>query len=931
LTKINFSKILFSCITTFFCQIQFCSAQNVLKTYLIDDHTVIIKINKAKLGITVWSDEIIQVRYTLADSFSSKKSLFLEEENFSKSNFKVSELDKQVVIKTAKLSVKINKASGQVSFFDKKGKSLLKEKADGGKSFTPTNFEGYKTQSVKQQFESPENEAIYGLGQHQDRLLNIKGYDLDLYQHNTEVYLPFFVSTKGYGLLWNNLSHTKFNSPDSILSIPKNQLTDKNGVKGGVNLSLFTDIDFKAPVDEERITTDLAVAKETPAKSAKLTGYLTPEKTGEYSFYSYADGTFTLRVNDVEVINNWAPYANARDMGRINLEKGKNYKIEVDWKRYHVNNGFEIKWRTPHNKMETSLWGKAGQEINYFVIAGANIDEIIAGYRTLTGKATILPKWAMGFWQCRERYKTQDEILNTVREFRKRQVPLDVIVQDWQYWKKDQWGSVTFEPSRYPNPAAMIDTLHKDLNTKFMISVWGKFYRNSDNFRELDNAGFLYPTPLKDSIIDFLKFQYSYYDAFNPAARKMYWKQLNEKLYSKGVDAWWMDASEPELPDHAATPENMAHFMNPTFEGAGIANLNAYPLMHTKGVFEGQIQASPNKRVAILTRSAFAGQQKYSTIVWSGDIAGEWNTLKASIPAGLSFSMSGMPYWTTDIGGFWVKRPLKNKSPAYKELFTRWYQFGAFCPIFRVHGADTEKEIWFFGDENSEAYQTQLKFNKLRYRLMPYIYSLNGMVHHQDYTIMRGLVMDFPLDKNALNIDNQFMFGPSILVNPVTDSGVTQRLVYLPKGSKWFDFWTGKIYSGGETIVAPAPLNSLPLFVKAGTIIPLGPDLQYAMEKKADPLEIRVYTGANGSFNLYEDDNINNDYLKGIYSSIPFIWNENTQTLNIGKRKGTFPEMLKERIMNIVFVDTNNGNGDLVSKKINKSISYNGNAITIKK
>jgi alpha-D-xyloside xylohydrolase len=431
--------------------------------------------------------------------------------------------------------------------------------------------------------------------------------------------------------------------------------------------------------------------------------------------------------------------------------------------------------------------------------------------------------------------------------------------------------------------------------------------------------------------VDFLKFNFSYYDAFNPAARKMYWNQINQKLYSKGVDGWWMDASEPEMPDHDATPENMAHFMTPTFEGPGVANLNAYPLMHTKAVFEGQMKASPDKRVAILTRSAFAGQQKYSTIIWSGDIAGEWNNLKASIPAGLSFSMSGMPYWTTDVGGFWVKRPLKNVDASYRELFTRWYQFGAFCPIFRVHGADTEREIWFFGDENSETYKTQLKFNKLRYRLMPYIYTLNGMVNHQDYTMMRGLAMDFPQDQKVFNIDNQYMFGPSFLVNPVTDKGATQRNVYLPKGNTWVDFWTGKSYAGGQTISAITPLNIIPLYVKSGSIIPFGPDLQYAMEKKADPLELRVYTGSNGSFNLYEDGNTNNDYLKGVYSNIPFTWDEGSQSLTIGERKGAFPEMLKDRTINIVFVDENHGNGDLISNKIDKTIRYSGKAITIKK
>lgn len=926
----NSIKLFFLCFIAVGSVLQLGCSPKISSKYTVANNTVILKGDKAKLGITILSDDIMQVRYTLADTFSTKKSLFIQND-FLFPHFKVREANDKVIISTAKLTVKVNKKTGQVVFFDKNNQPILKEKTNGGKIILPSSFEGYQTQSLQQQFESPADEALYGLGQHQDRLLNIKGHDLYLYQHNTEVYIPFFISTKGYGLLWNNLSYTKFNHPDSIVAIPETQLFDKDGEQGGLTLTLFKDDAFKDRAQQEEKTAAIAVERKVPVKSARFTGYLLADKTGEYDFYSYSDGAFSLKVNDSLILNNWAPYANARDMGLINLEKGKKYKIEIEWQRFNPKNSFQLKWREPNRKSETSLWSEAGQEINYYVIGGENMDEIISGYRALTGKATILPKWAMGFWQCRERYKTQDEILNIVREFRKRKVPLDVIIQDWQYWKIDQWGSDVFDPSRYPNPKAMIDTLHQDLHTKFMISIWGKFYRKSDNFKELYKAGYLYPLPLKDNLVDFLGYNYSYYDAFNPDARKMYWKQLNEKLFNKGVDAWWMDGAEPELPDHDATPLNMAHYMNPTFEGTGVANLNAYPLEHTKGVFEGSIHTAPDKRVAILTRSAFAGQQKYSTVVWSGDISGEWSTLKASIPAGISFCMSGMPYWTTDIGGFWVKYKGGNKDPAYKELFTRWYQYGAFCPIFRVHGSNTEREIWYFGDENSEAYQTQLKFNKLRYRLMPYIYTLNGMVNYQDYTMMRGLVMDFPKDEKVRNITSQFMFGPSILVNPVTDSGATQRKVYLPKGAGWVDFWTGKYYEGGETIAAPAPLNTIPLYVKAGSIIPLGPGLQYAMEKKADPLELRVYTGKDGAFTLYEDENTNNNYRKGIFSTIPLSWNEATQTLSIGKRNGAFPGMLKERTINVVFVDSNHGSENLASSKFDRTITYNGNAIIVSK
>ncbi len=902
---------------------------SAMNGYKKDGNTITYPVNNGQLQIVVCNENIMQVKFTLANSFDTKKSLFIEDKAFTKTPFDVKETADQIIISAKKIKAKINKKSGAVTFFDENDKEILKEKA---RSVKPNSFEDFKTQAVSQKFESPANEALYGLGQHQDRLLNLKGNDLDLYQHNTEVYVPFFMSTNGYGILWNNLSHTKFGNPDEVQAIPASQLFGANQKSGGLDVSFFNDNEFKEPVKSDvKNTATLAIERENPVKSARYTGSLLADKTGEYSFYSFADGKFRVKINGTLILDNWAPYANARDLGFIKLEKGKKYQIEVEWERYHSNNSFQLKWRTPHDTSETSLWSASGKEINYFVIAGNNMDSLISGYRTLTGKATILPKYALGFWQCKERYKTQEEILNITKEFRKRKVPLDIIVQDWQYWKLDEWGSALFEADRYPNPTAMIETLHKELNTKFIVSVWGKFYRNSDNFRELNKAGFLYPKPLEENLVDFLKFNFSYYDAFNPEARKMYWKQLNEKLYSKGADGWWMDAAEPEMPDHDATPQNMSHFMNPTFEGPGFDNLNAYPLMHTKGVFDGQMQVDPDKRVTILTRSAFAGQQKYSTIVWSGDISGEWNNFKASIPTGLSFSMSGMPYWTTDTGGFWVKYKEGNKDPKYRELYTRWYQFSTFCPIFRAHGSNTEREIWFFGDEKSDTYQTQLKFNTLRYRLMPYIYTLNGMVNTHDYTMMRALVMDFPKDTKVLDIKDQYMFGPSFMVCPVTDAGVKNRNVYLPKDTNWVDFWTGKTFQGGQTVAVATPLNEMPLFVKAGSIVSFGPDLQYANEKPADVIELRVYTGANGEFSLYEDESSNNNYLKGKLATIPFKWDEASKTLTIGKQLGAFDGMLKQRTFNIVFVDANHGTGSLVSSKIDKTVIYTGEELKIKK
>lgn len=893
---------------------------------------VIFNIGKAKLKIMVFDEDIMQVAYTLADTFSTKKSIILADKKWEATEFSVSENDSIATVSTTKMSVKVNVLTGNVSFYDAKGGLLLQEK---NKTITPIDFEGVKTHEIEVEFEPSSDEAIYGLGQHQDRLLNIKGYDLDLFQHNMEVYIPFFVSTKGYGLLWHNYSHTKFGNPDAIQPIPKDQLFNDESEHGGLTAKLYADPEFEKLMDTDKgqpgetlsIKRDTA---ETSIKSAILTGSFEAKKTGEHLFYSYADGTFQLFLNDELVIDNWAPYANARDLGKINLEKGEKYKVKVLWKKFYQKNSFELKMRAPQkDNKSTTLWSQAGEEINYFVFAGESMDDIIAGYREATGTAPMLPKYAMGFWQSRERYKTQEELLDVTKEFRSRQIPLDVIVQDWQYWRKGEWGSHMFDTTRFPDVKGMIDTLHQKLNAKFMISVWGKFHPGTENFNELNDAGFLYQNPLRDSIEDFTGSPYTYYDAFNPDARKMYWDQMNEKLFSKGVDAWWLDASEPELPDFGPTPKLMAKYMNPTDNEPGVKYLNAYPLMTNKGIYEGQRSTNSEKRVNILTRSAFAGQQRYSTIVWSGDIAGEWNALKASVPAGLSIGLSGIPYWTTDIGGFWVRHKGGNQNPEYRELFTRWYQFGAFCPIFRVHGSSTEREMWYFGDENSAAYQSQLKFNKLRYRLMPYIYSLAGMVTQDDYTIMRALVMDFPDDKKVRDIQDQYMFGPSILVNPVTEYKAQSREVYLPQANGWYDFWTGEFYEGGQNIEADAPLETMPLYVKAGAIIPFGPALQYATEKPADTIQLRVFTGDDGKFTLYEDENDNYNYEDGDFSTIDFIWNESEQTLVIDDIQGSFPGMLKERTIKVVFVDESNTNQ--AQFKVSKTIVYSGEKTTVQK
>ena len=531
--------------------------------------------------------------------------------------------------------------------------------------------------------------------------------------------------------------------------------------------------------------------------------------------------------------------------------------------------------------------------MDYYVFYGPKIDTVIAAYRQATGKAPLPPKWALGYWQSKERYNSQQEWLDIAREYRSRRLPIDDLVQDWFYWNPYPWGSHQFDPKRYPDPAAGIAALHDQYHLHFMISVWGKFEPGSPgnpdaNYDAMNAEGFLYPALGENA---------HYYDPHNPAARVLYWQLIRDQIFDKGVDAWWLDASEPEV-------DMRAYRRVPTAAGLGARVLNAFPLMHTLGVSQGQRASAPNKRVFILTRSAYAGQQRTGAATWSGDITASWDVFAHQIPAGLNFCLSGIPYWTTDIGAFFVNYPGGNANPEYRELFTRWFEWGAFCPIFRVHGTSTAKEMWRFGPETQA---TLLQYDNLRYRLMPYIYSQSWQVTHHGATLMRALVFDFPNDRTARESRDEFLFGPSILVCPVTQPGAATRPVYLPGGTSWTDFWTGQSLKGGQNVTAPAPIDRMPLYVRAGAIMPLGPYLQYVAEKPADPMELRVYQGANGAFTLYEDEGDNTNYERGQYATIPLTWNEAAHTLTLGARTGRFPGMLTKRTFHIVWGEARPG------------------------
>jgi alpha-D-xyloside xylohydrolase len=558
----------------------------------------------------------------------------------------------------------------------------------------------------------------------------------------------------------------------------------------------------------------------------------------------------------------------------------------------------------------TVRWSStASKLIDYYFMVGPEADDVIAQYRALTGPPPMFGRWVWGYWQSKERYGSQTEFLDIVQQYRTRMLPIDGIVQDWFYWDPAPWGSHEFDAQRYPDPTAMFAQAHTN-HYHALLSVWARFDKSSyANYNALSAAGALV-TPGTAT--------FTYYDPFKPEGRTIYWQQMRDELFVKGPDAWWLDSTEPDL---AGTWVNGI-----TAAGPGAFVENAYPLMTTTAVYEGQRAVTSDKRVFILTRSAYSGQQRNAAMVWSGDINGDWATFKKQIPAGLNFSLSGIPYWNTDIGGFYPQLG-GVATPQYAELFERWFQFGGFCAMFRSHGTGGDKNMWNFG---AAGQAILLGVDQLRYRLLPYIYSLSWKVTHDGYSLMRGLVFDFRSDPRALNIPDQFMFGPALMVNPVTDAGVTSRSVYLPANTTWFDFWTGATSTGGQTVTASAPLDHLPLYVRAGSVLPLGPMMQYSTETAPDPMEVRVYPGADGSFTLYDDENDNYNYEKGMYATIPLTWNNTTRTLTIGARQGSYPGMAPSRTFRLVVVGPNHGAGTAVTGTADQTVTYTGAAVDLR-
>ncbi|GET24035.1 xylosidase [Prolixibacter sp. NT017] len=782
----------------------------------------------ASVGIEIqfYSPSTVRILKWPAGTTFTKKSLSVIEKP-QKTDFRVRQSGGNLLLKSKKLQISLNLSSGQVEFSTSSGKPLLKEEKSGVK-FTNYNDAGEKTYNVYQAFVLDKNEDIYGLGQQQQGRLVQRNLKLHMIQGNTDDYVPFFVSDKGYGMFWDNYSPTTFSD------------------------------------NQER--------------------------------------TF--------------------------------FKSDV------------------------------GNCVDYYFMYGNSPDGAIARMRDLTGQAPMFPLWTFGYWQSKERYKSQDELIGVVRKYRELGVPLDGIIQDWQYWGNNYlWNAMEFLNTEYYNPQKMVDDVHS-MNAHMIISIWSSFGPMTKPYRDLNKIGALLSFKTwPESGVQKWPPNMDYpsgvrvYDAYNPKARDIYWKYSNKGIFSLGIDGWWMDSTEPDHLEFKPSDLDEKTYLGPFRKVR-----NAYPLMTVGGVYKHQRAVTSAKRVFILTRSAFAGQQRYAANTWSGDVSSSWQSLRNQIPAGLNFSLSGIPYWNCDIGGFFAGAYNRSwngskgaKNPLFQELYVRWLQFGAFTPMMRSHGTDIPREIYQFGKKGEPVYDAIAKAINLRYSLLPYIYADAWQVTHNQSTMMRALMMDFN-DPKVRNMNNEYMFGKSILVAPIVHAQYTpetivktdpnsgwnknnntenkpkataidftqskSKKVYLPAGTVWYDFWTNEKHKGGQEINQKTEIDEIPLYIKAGSIIPFGPKVQYATQKKWDDLEIRVYPGANGQFTLYEDENDNYDYEKGIYSTITFNWNNARKILTINSRKGTFPGMLGQRKFRIILVSPNNGAG--------KTVTYTGKKLSVK-
>lgn len=805
-------------------------------------------------------DGAIRVQITKSRQSPDEDSLVLLKTSTT-SHFRVRETAQAVIVDAGGLQARVDRQTGALSFTDAQGSVFLQEK-DGGRSFRPAQSET-ESSTIEDAFLSAKDEYLFGSGQFQDGYLNVRGLPRRLTQVNTQIAIPFLLSSKGYGLLWHNYGRTDLNPADTKIRLTQT----------GTGAATSADVTTSSGTQREQ------------QQEATFSGEIDVKEAGPQALLLDVGQKMAKRYHveidgktEVDFTNYWLPpttsWLSTLSAGRHSV------RVIGD-----VEDRPTLFIRAADNL--TTLRSFSGQTIDYVVFAGPKSDDVIRHYRDLTGAAPLMPMWAYGYIHCRERFHSQQELLDTLKEFREKKIPLDTIVQDWQYWGKKGWNAMQFDEKDYPDPAEMVRSIH-DMHARLMVSVWSRIDRGSAIGTEFAEKHYYIPGT-------------DWVDFFNPDAAALYWKDFSSHLLSLGIDAWWQDATEPENDDlHERT---VAAGKGAVRSGDTVRLL--YPLMVNKTVYEGQRADAPDKRVFILTRSAFSGQQRYASATWSGDVGSGWDTLKRQITAGLDFSASGLPYWTTDTGGFFRPGPSQYTDTAYHERFLRWLEFSTFTPLMRVHGYQTDTELWRYG---SEVERIARKYLDLRYEMLPYLYSEAAQVTMHGSTLLRPLVMDFPNDETALQQGYEFMFGSGLLIAPVVSPGIDHASVYLPiKKDGWFDFWTGQHLAGGRSVEVSAKLDQIPIFVPAGTILPLGPKEQFTSEKPTDPIDLRIYPGCNATFTLYEDEGTNYNYEKGKYSTIELKWDDRNSKLEIGERHGSFPHMLTQRRFSIHLPDSSAG------------------------
>ncbi|MEH6308165.1 glycoside hydrolase family 31 protein [Olivibacter sp. CPCC 100613] len=940
--------------TLFCCSIPFAlSAQKA--NYKKTEHGISLTFSKAlgaidqQITIDFIRDGIVHVRSTpLLHSVKASEQLAITDTLRSKpGELLVKETNDYVYIKSKAINLAVSLYTGQINFLNLNGDTILCEAPRNTQTFASSAANGDAFYRIKQAFQISEQEGLYGLGQHQNGIMNYRGKQVTLLQYNTDVAVPMLLSTKNYGLLWNNYSITKVGDTRALLPLSGLTLYAKDGQEGWLSASYLNKADekevFAIQAESDIAYNDLTDIPKFPqgvdlSKSlVRYEGRFSSPFSGLHRLHFKYAGYIKVWIDGKLLQDRWRESWNAGSFElELATEAHRKHDIRIDWKPEGAQSYLGINWQRPippSDQRNFSFDSEAGDGVDYYFIQGSNMDQVISGYRTLTGKAPIMPKWVFGYWQSRERYKTQAEILDVAEEFRKRRIPIDNLVLDWSYWPEKDWGGQNFDTARFPDAAGMISQLHQD-HFKLMISTWPKVNEESTVFNQFMKNGWLYRRNITDGRKDWIGKGYTstFYDPFNADARRGFWDLLNERLYKKGVDAFWMDASEPDIHSNISVQERKDVFQ-PAI-GSSTRYYNAFPLQNAKGIYEGQRAEDPNKRIFMLTRSGFAGQQRYAAATWSGDISSSWNDMKDQISAGLNFSMSGLPYWTMDVGGFLVEKRFYTPNTAdqeeWRELNSRWYQFGAFVPIFRAHGQFPFREPFNIAPEGHPAYNSMVYYIQLRYRLLPYLYSLACKSYHDDYSMLRGLAMDFTNDAKTYEIGDQFMLGSALLVNPVTKKGATSRPVYLPSGFTWYDLYTGKPYKGGQQIDAEAPFERIPVFVKSGSILPIDPVRQYTDEKIEGLTTLYIFEGKNADLTLYEDDGLSYDYEKGIFNRIQIKYDNQTKSLTISERKGKYQATPKTRKFNIVLVDQQRPRGIDHQVKPNTSITYTGKNIKLK-